>query len=186
MLVEFLRRFGHDRGGNTAIVFALSLVPIIFLTGLSLDFSSAAQKRIQLNVAADSAALSMVTPSAMTQTCSQATTNATNIFMGQASLVTALNYTPPTINGCQDGVSTRTVTVTYAASSINSFPNVLALLTKASEATWTITGSSTATATTAPNINFYLLLDNSPSMDIAATTSGITLEVILAVPVDAA
>ena len=53
MLVEFLRRFGRDRGGNTAIVFALSLVPIIFLTGLSLDFSSAAQKRIQLNVAAD-------------------------------------------------------------------------------------------------------------------------------------
>ena len=50
MLVEFLRRFGRDRGGNTAIVFALSLVPIIFLTGLSLDFSSAAQKRIQLNV----------------------------------------------------------------------------------------------------------------------------------------
>ncbi len=173
MLGEFVRRFGRDRGGNAAIVFALSLVPIIFLTGLSLDFSAAAQKRIQLNAAADSAALSMVTPSAMTQTCAQATTNATNIFKGQASVVSALNYTAPTISGCQDGSSTRTVTITYTASSINSFPNVLALLTRASETSWTITGSSTATATTAPNINFYLLLDNSPSMDIAATTSGI-------------
>lgn len=66
MLGEFVRRFGRDRGGNAAIVFALSLVPIIFLTGLSLDFSAAAQKRIQLNAAANSAALSMVTPSAMT------------------------------------------------------------------------------------------------------------------------
>ena len=173
MLGEFLRRFGRDRGGNTAIVFALSLVPIIFLTGLSLDFSAAAQKRIQLNVAADAAALSMVTPTAMTQSCSVAQLNATNIFKGQASLITQLNYTAPTISGCQDGSSTRTVTVSYSASSINAFPNVLALLTKASETTWTITGTSTATATTAPNINFYLLLDNSPSMDIAATTSGI-------------
>ena len=173
MLVEFLRRFGRDPGGNTAIVFALSLVPIIFLTGLSLDFSSAAQKRIQLNAAADWAALSMVTPSAMTQSCSVIQTNATNIFKGQASLITGLNYNAPSISGCQDGSSTRTVTVNYSASSINAFPNVLGLFTHASQATWTITGSSTATATTAPNINFYLLLDNSPSMDIAATTSGI-------------
>jgi Flp pilus assembly protein TadG len=173
MLGELTRRFRRDRGGNTAIVFALSLVPIVFLTGLSLDFSAAAQKRIQLNAAADAAALSMVTPNAMTQTCAQATTTATNIFMGQASLLSSLNYAAPQISGCQDGVPTRTVTVTYAASSINTFPNVLALLTKVSEATWAVTGSSTATATTAPNINFYLLLDNSPSMDIAATTAGI-------------
>ncbi len=173
MLGELMRRFRRDRGGNTAIVFALSLVPIVFLTGLSLDFSAAAQKRIQLNAAADAAALSMVTPNAMTQTCTQATTNATNIFMGQASLLSSLNYAAPQISGCQDGISTRTVTVSYSASSINTFPNVLALLTKASETTWAITGSSTATATTAPNINFYLLLDNSPSMDIAATTAGI-------------
>jgi Flp pilus assembly protein TadG len=173
MLGEFVRRFRRDRGGNTAIVFALSLVPIIFLTGLSLDFSAAAQKRIVLNAAADSAALSMVTPTAMTQPCAQAQTNATNIFQGQASQIKNLNYTPPTITGCQDNVSTRTVTVNYTEASINAFPNVLALLTKATEATWTISGSSTATATTAPNINFYLLLDNSPSMDIAATTSGI-------------
>jgi Flp pilus assembly protein TadG len=171
---EFLHRFGRDCGGNTAIVFGLSLIPIIFLTGISLDFSAAAQKRIQLNAAADSAALSMVTPGAMLQTCAVAQSNATNIFQGQASVVTGLQGSPtPTISGCQDNVSTRTVTISYSASSVNSFPNVLALLTKASEATWTVTGSSTATATTAPNINFYLLLDNSPSMDIAATTSGI-------------
>lgn len=173
MLGELVRRFRRDHGGNTAIVFALSLVPIIFLTGLSLDFSAAAQKRIQLNAAADAAALSMVTPSAMTQTCAQATSIASNIFMGQASLVNRLNYSAPTISGCQDNASTRTITVSYSASSINTFPNVLALLTQASETTWTVGGSSTATATTAPNINFYLLLDNSPSMDIAATTSGI-------------
>ncbi len=173
MLADFARRFIRDRKANTAIIFALSIVPIIFLTGMGLDFSSAAEKRIQLNAAADSAALSMVTPVAMTETCAQAQSIAQNIFMGQASLVSGLNYGAPTFSGCQDGASTRTITVSYQAYSVNAFPNVYALLSSAPATTWTITGSSTATATTSPNINFYLLLDNSPSMDIAATTAGI-------------
>jgi hypothetical protein len=36
-----------------------------------------------------------------------------------------------------------------------------------------LSGSSQASATVPPNIDFYLLLDNSPSMAIAATTAGI-------------
>jgi len=38
----------------------------------------------------------------------------------------------------------------------------------------TITGSSTSQAGLPTDINFYLLLDNSPSMNIAATSAGIT------------
>ena len=36
-----------------------------------------------------------------------------------------------------------------------------------------LTGLSQSTSSVAPNIDFYLLLDNSPSMAIAATTAGI-------------
>jgi archaellum component FlaG (FlaF/FlaG flagellin family) len=50
---------------------------------------------------------------------------------------------------------------------------VFALLTRTSQTQWPLSGASTATSTTAPNINFYMLLDNSPSMAIAATTDGI-------------
>jgi hypothetical protein len=53
----------------------------------------------------------------------------------------------------------------------------LQLLTKTGETNWPISGSSASTASTSPNINFYLLLDNSPSMNIAATTAGINLMV---------
>ncbi|MGB6535661.1 MAG: TadE/TadG family type IV pilus assembly protein [Xanthobacteraceae bacterium] len=173
MLVDFTRRFIGDRSGTTALIFALSLVPIIFLTGMGLDFSSAAQKRIQLNAGADSAALSMVTPTAMEETCATAQTAAQNIFSGQAASIPNLSYSAPTITGCVDGSTTRTVTVNYTAYSVNAFPNVFGLLTGTPAATWAVSGTSTATATTSPNINFYLLLDNSPSMDIAATTSGI-------------
>lgn len=170
---QFMRRFVRDRRGSTAIIFALLLIPIIFLIGMGLDFSSAASKRIRLNAAADAAALSMVTPTAMTESCADAQATAQNVFMGEASLVSGITYGTPTFSGCQDNATTRTITVSYTADSLNAFPDILGLLTKTPEMTWTITGSSTATATTAPNINFYLLLDNSPSMDIAATTSGI-------------
>src|SRR6202050_471409 len=85
----------------------------------------------------------------------------------------AATVTPPTITMSDAGL-VRTVTVSYTATSTNTFPNVFALLTKTPETTWPMSGSATATSYSAPNINFYLLLDNSPSMDIAATSAGIT------------
>jgi Flp pilus assembly protein TadG len=166
----FIRRFVGDRSGNVAIMFALSLVPIMLLTGMGLDFTSAANKRVLLNVAADAAALSAVTPAMMSQSVANAQTAAQNIFVAQASTVHGLNYSAPTINIVQNG-STRSVTVSYTASSVNTFASVLG------SSAWTISGSSSATSTVSPNIDFYLLLDNSPSMAIAATTAGINLMV---------
>jgi Flp pilus assembly protein TadG len=174
MLGVFLRRFIGDRKGNVAIIFALSIIPCIFLTGMALDFTSATQKRVILNAAADAAALAAVTPTMMGETSSQAQTAATNIFNATASSVTAVTSVTPTVAvASTNGGLTRTVTVSYTAKSTNSFPNVLGLVTGTAEASWSISGSSQATSSTSPNINFYLLLDNSPSMDIAATTSGI-------------
>src|SRR5215472_8001473 len=172
MLRIDIRRFTGDRSGNTAILFGLSIIPIIFLIGLGLDFSAAASKRLRLNAAADAAALSAVTPAAMNQTTAQAQTAAQNIFLAQASMISNLSYSNPTVNIVQNGL-TRTVTVDYTAYSNNAFPNVLALLTKTSQTQWTVSGSSTATSSSSPNIDFYLMLDNSPSMAIAATTAGI-------------
>jgi Flp pilus assembly protein TadG len=166
MLGSLIRRFLLDRRGNIAIIFALALVPIIFLAGMALDFTSALGKRTLLNAAADSAALSAVSPAMMNQTVATAQTTAQNVFMGQASTVAGANYSAPTVSVTQNGLI-RTATVSYSASSVNSFPNVL------KQTAWPITGTATATATVPPNIDFYLLLDNSPSMNIAATTSGI-------------
>jgi Flp pilus assembly protein TadG len=175
MLRVSMRRFFRDRRGNVAIIFALSMIPCVFLVGMALDFTSAAQKRVQLNAAADAAALAAVTPLMMTQTTTNAQTAATNAFNAVASSMTNVTGVTPTIavNSTNGGL-TRTVSVTYTANSTNAFPNVLKLLTGTSQTNWAISGSSTSTATTSPNINFYLLLDNSPSMNIAATSAGIT------------
>jgi Flp pilus assembly protein TadG len=173
MLRVSMRRFSRDRRGNVAIIFALSKIPCVFLVGMGLDFTSATQKRVQLNAAADAAALAAVTPSMMTQSTTAAQTAATNAFNAVASSMANVTSVTPTINVSNVGV-TRTVSVSYTANSTNAFPNVLKLLTGTSQTNWAISGSSTSTATTAPNIDFYLLLDNSPSMNIAATSAGIT------------
>lgn len=167
-----LRRFFRDREGNVAIIFALSLIPCIFLAGMALDFTVATQRRLVLNSAADAGALAAVTPAMMLQVSGNAQIAATNAFNAVASTVTGTTGITPVINVVDNGLI-RTATVSYSANSTNNFPNVLKLLNGSSQANWPISGTATSTATTAPNIDFYLLLDNSPSMNIAATTAGI-------------
>ena len=168
MTVGALRSFAGDRKGNVAIIFAFSLMPIAVLTGMGIDYTSAASKKAMLDAAADAAALAAVTPTLMAQPFSSSVTAATNMFNSQVANIPGLNYSAPSlsVNAVDNGLK-RTVTVTYTASSQNAFAGVLG------SAAWALNGSSQATASVAPNIDFYLLLDNSPSMAIAATTAGI-------------
>jgi Flp pilus assembly protein TadG len=167
MFRRVVLRFARDRKANVAIIFALMLVPIIFLLGMGLDYTLAVRKREQLNAAADAAAIAAVRPAMLTQTDSsvvQATAAA--VFAAKANLSGLQAVPTPTINVVDSGLQ-RTITVSYTAQSINNFPGVLG------KQTWQIGGSSTARASSAPNMNFYLLLDDSPSMAIAATQNDI-------------
>lgn len=53
-----LRRFGGDRRGNVAMIFAMCLVPIMALIGAAVDYSRAAAARAKLQAAVDAATLS--------------------------------------------------------------------------------------------------------------------------------
>src|SRR4051812_9797707 len=59
MAMRYLSGFSHDEGGNTAMVFALSLVPVIFAAGSALDYSRAGDLRTKLQVATDGTLLSL-------------------------------------------------------------------------------------------------------------------------------
>jgi Flp pilus assembly protein TadG len=168
MTVAALRRFTGDRKGNVAIIFAFSLMPIALLTGMGIDYTAATQKKAMLDAAADAAALAAVTPTMMAKPSSNSVTAAQNMFNSQVASIPSLNYASAnlTVNAVDNGLK-RTVTVNYTASSKNSFAGVLG------QAAWALSGTSQAAASVAPNIDFYLLLDNSPSMAIAATTAGI-------------
>ena len=167
MTVAALRRFVGDRKGNVAIIFAFSLMPIALLTGMGIDYTSATTKKSMIDAAADAAALSGVTPTLMSQPSAASISAAQKMFDSQVANIPGLDSAPvATVNATDNGLK-RTVTVTYTAASKNSFAGVLGANT------WALSGNSQATATVAPNIDFYLLLDNSPSMAIAATTAGI-------------
>lgn len=167
MLRRVVLRFVRNRKANVAIIFALMMVPTIFLLGMALDYTLALRKREQLNAAADAAAIAAVRPAMLTQTDNavvQAT--ATAVFAAKANLAGLKAAPTPTVNVVDSGLQ-RTITVSYAAESINNFPGVLG------KQTWQIAGSSTARASSAPNMNFYLLLDDSPSMALGATQADI-------------
>lgn len=168
MMINLLRRFSRNRSANVATIFAFASIPTIFLLGMGLDFSSAVRRQSQLDAAADAAAIAAVTPAMMAQDSAVATTTATNIFNGKAVGLAGLASAPtPTVTITNNGL-VRTVTVAYTAQATNNFPKILG------PTSWTISGTSSATSTVMPNINFYLLLDSSPSMAIAGTPAGIT------------
>ena len=146
----------------------LASIPMIFLTGMGVNYGMAAYRQSRLNAFADAAALAAVTPTMMVESTSAATATAVSTFNAQAEALAGVTYDPSTLAvSVTTSGSERTVTVSYKAVSQDAFPNVLGASTIA------LGGSSSATAGQAPNIDFYLLLDASPSMGIAATQSGI-------------
>jgi Flp pilus assembly protein TadG len=170
MLASTLRRFANCDTANLSMIFALSMIPLVFLVGMGVDYTSAAYRQEQLNAFADSAALAAVTPTMMGEGDAQSVAAAQNTFNAQATKVNGINYNAGSgVNvTITDSLTTRTVTVAYQAASQNAFPNVLGVDTIA------LSGTSQAVGSLAPNINFYLLLDDSPSMAIASSPGGIT------------
>ncbi len=169
MLRAWLSRFARDRKANVAVIAALTMVPIIFLLGMTLDFTQALRKKGQLDAAADAAAIAAVRPAMLMATDTVASDTAMAIFMSTAnSLAPGLVAVPtPTITVTDVGLQ-RTVSVSYNAASLNNFPKVLL-----NNVSWPISGSASAQAGSAPNMNFYLLMDDSPSMGIGATLTDI-------------
>jgi Flp pilus assembly protein TadG len=168
MLRRAVLRFATDRKANVAIIFALTLVPIIFLLGMTLDYTLALRKREQLNAAADAAAIAAVRPAMLAQSDkSVVQATAAAVFAAKANLPGLSTVPTPTITVTDSGLA-RTITVSYTAQSVNNFPGVLG------KQTWDVAGSATARASSAPNMNFYLLMDDSPSMGIGATAGDIS------------
>jgi Flp pilus assembly protein TadG len=164
---EFIR----DRRANVAMMFGFMAIPLVFAVGMAVDYGTAARLKSKLNAAADAAVLAAVTPAMMTQSDAASKTAATNMFNAQVAGLPRLvfditNTTNFNVNIADVGLS-RNVTVTYTAQSQNIFGGILNVNTIS------FGGNATGSAATPPNIDFYLLLDTSPSMAIAGTPADI-------------
>ena len=161
-----VRRFRRDDGGSMAIMMGLTAIPLIFAVGAGIDYGTANMAKAKLDAVADTAALSAVDHQAITGTPAAAQTTAQTTFNAEA--VNIPNVTVGNVSATvTDSTTGRTAVVNYTATKTNLFMGIFGYPTT------TITGSSTAQAGLTTNIDFYLLLDNSPSMNIAATSAGI-------------
>ena len=176
VFVRHADRFRHDRHGNVAVIFALALVPLISAVGCAVDYSRAVQVRTKLQSAADAATVGAVAKSAPAFVAAGAMsadgpitvgiTDATNIFNGNIAGETGytLNSVNATVTKTSGAVTSR---VEFSASVPTMFLGVMG------KTSLTVAGTSTSVASMPNYIDFYLLLDNSPSMGVGATPADV-------------
>ena len=170
----------HDRG-NIAMIAAFMLVPLTLAVGMGVDYTFASYRQDQIDGIADSAALAGVTPAMMNGTDAQALAAVQAMFDSQMATIPNISYAPSDVNISITDSNTgsavsRKITVSYKAQSHDIFGTMLGKPNTA------IGGLASASSSVAPKIDFYLLLDDSPSMAIAATTDGINTLVSYTAP----
>lgn len=168
-----LRRLKASQSGNVAMIVAFTMIPMSIAVGMGVDYTLQKQKQDQLNGIADAAALVALTPTMLASSPSAAALAATTFFNAEAATVPNANaQLSPAISVIDTTVGvtvTRNVTVTWVGASTNTFGNLLGMKTSP------LSGTSTAANKAAPNINFYLLVDTSPSMGIVSSAQMATM-----------
>lgn len=171
-----LRSFLNDRSGNFGMMTALLAIPLIGVAGLSVDLTNALNVKTKLQGAGDAAALAAIAGSspgmqaafAMSGdgTIPIAESDAKAFFRGQVQNVTGYTIDSVDASIVKSG-KTITSVVNYKATVPTYLSKILGhQLVK-------VAGRATATYEVATYRNFYLLLDNTPSMGIAATQTDI-------------
>lgn len=173
-LRQFFGSLAQERDANVTLISALALVPSLFGLGFSIDYSRAEMLQSRINAVADAAALT-ATDMLYIQTTSPTPHDAAyQVFTSQVTEFKDFSYNPNSSNlqitvTDQGGLNLgRTAKVDWAGYSLNMFSGILGMNSLV------IGGTSTAYATQAPYMNFFLAMDKSPSMMLPSTSTGIT------------
>ncbi len=166
LLTRCVRTCARSRSGQVAITFALVMLPVLFATGAAVDYGRRNAAKAQLDAALDGAVLAVISQ----KTNSISSTSLLNMetqFRAEAAkvpgvTVTSFNPGTPVSNSATLSLAASyTATVKTTISSLMQVPVM------------NINGSSSSTRNMFQYINFYLLLDNSPSMGLAATDTDV-------------
>jgi Flp pilus assembly protein TadG len=154
-LCRDLRAFPRARGGNVAITFAITAIPIICAVGAAVDYSHANSVKADLQASLDATAL-MLSKEAATDTDSQLQANALKYFLADFNRPEAKNISIKATYSSADS----TVLVN---GSVDVPTNIMQLVNYNN---FTITGSSTA-KWGIEQLRVALVLDNTGSMQQA-------------------
>ncbi|WFU11742.1 pilus assembly protein TadG-related protein (plasmid) [Rhizobium sp. CB3090] len=171
-----LLRFVRSKSGNFGMITALLAVPLIGAAGLAVDFSNALSLRSQLYEAANAAALGAISESSSGVAAAMAMSGdgvvtigqdeARKLFFGQ--LASDWKNVPVNVDiSVTKTANVVTSNITFHATVPTSFLQILG------DSSIPIAGSASAQYQTASFIDFYMLLDNTPSMGVGATSTDI-------------
>src|SRR6202165_1854097 len=178
--LSLIGRFRGDRRGNVAVIFVLALLPLLSAIGCAIDYTRATRIQSKLPSAADAASvgsLAKLSPAFIAAGTMNSdgpiavgVTDATNIFKGNIAGVGGftLNYVTPA--GNKTG-GTVTSNVMFSADVATMFLGVMG------KSVMTVTGTSNSIVNMPLFVDFYLLLDNSPSMGVGATPGDVAIMV---------
>ena len=195
LLQGALRRLARDKQGNVFMIMGFALLPITMAAGMTVDYARAGRVKTKLDAVADAAVLSAVTEASKAANDKAVCERAAALFDAQAKLIPDIQYArassltitvgSPSIpsnavyngetNSCSAPASgnpasnsaNRVVSLTYTVQSTNFFGKVL------NRDTLPVAGRAGSESATAPDIDFYVALDTSPSMALPVTTTGI-------------
>lgn len=190
--MRILKKLLSDRRGNFGILGAIAIVPILGSAGLAVDFSRAMELKSRLQDAADAAVLGSIAERSAGVAQAVGMTKDGPVPLSEAEAEAFFKAESESQEGSvfeegmekeenvsedmkldlvkasvvKDGKDIK-AKLTYQATLKTSFLRVIG------KDSITISGSASAVYQTQSYQDFYMLLDNTPSMGVAATSSGI-------------
>jgi Flp pilus assembly protein TadG len=174
--MRFLKRLRSDHRGNIAVITAMLMAPLIGTAGGALDIGRLQMVHSRLQDAADAASVGSVAvnSAAMTAAASMSSDGAVPVGSSQASNL----FNADIANVAGVTLSNLNATVTKAGQTVSSNVSVTAsmptyFLGIVGIGSLTTSAHSVANNTLPVFIDFYLLLDNTPSMGVGATPNDV-------------
>jgi Flp pilus assembly protein TadG len=152
-LSGLVRRFCADRNGNVAVLFAISLIPLMWLVGTAVDYSRASAIRTHLQMVADSTVLSLAR-NAATQSADAVQAQADSFFKASFTRTDAINLV---VTATYTNTGGNKVVVQASADTPTSFLGVFGI-TKMS------VGVNATSVWNNTRLRVALVLDNTGSM----------------------
>lgn len=155
-LVHTISSFSRSDRGNIAVIFAITMVPMIGAIGAAVDYTRAVNARTAMQTALDSAAL-MISKDASTLTASQITTKAQGYFNAlynhpeATNVVVTATYTPASNGNPAQVVMTGSAKMATNFMKVAGYPNL-------------DLGASSTTKWGSTKMRVALALDNTGSM----------------------
>lgn len=183
VIVRLLKKLFADRSGNFAIMGAIAIVPMLGCAGMAIDFTRAMELKAELQNAADAAVVGSIAEKSagVAQAVAMPKDGPVPLSEEEAkALFDAQLASGQLVEDIEDPLKNRIVKVAVVKSGrdINAELSYQAVLKTSflriiGKESITVSGKATAIYQSQSFMDFYMLLDNTPSMGVAATPSDV-------------